>query len=153
MKVAEHIDSSTLVKDLGKCSVCNIVWTHCDLNFVPGLIKGCSILCCPDCKMDLEKATLIERIKVVKKKHREINWFHYREGETVIEGHSFIFSNGDVISLYHDQGNCTLDDIIRYIQSKEYENDVRFDLESRMVYYSHGDVRYPDDPFTANNWW
>lgn len=153
MKVAANVDSSTLVKDLGKCGVCSVVWTNSDLVIIPNFSKGFGIFACPDCKLAFDKALLIERIKIVKSKYSEINWFHYREGFQAIEGHSFIFGNGDVISLYHSQGNVTLDQLIQYIQSGAYENDIWFDIEGRRPYYQESKTPYPEDPFTAKNWW
>lgn len=153
MKVAANVDSSTLVKDLGKCGVCSVVWTNSDLVIIPNFSKGFGIFACPDCKLAFDKALLIERIKIVKSKYSEINWFHYRENFQAIEGHSFIFSNGDVISLYHSQGNVTLDQLIQYVQSEAYENDIWFDIEGRRPYYHESKTPYPEDPFTAKNWW
>ena len=153
MKVAEHINSSTLVKDLGKCGVCSVVWTNNDLVNIPNFSKGFGIYACPDCKLAFDKALLVKRIKIVKSKYAEINWFSYREGVKRIEGHSFIFSNGDVISLYHNQGDVTLDQIIQCVQSSDYENNIYFDIEARRSYYRNSKTPYPIDPFTATDWW
>lgn len=153
MKVAANVDSSTLVKDLGKCGACGVVWTNSDLVVIPNFSKGFGIFACPDCKLAFDKAVLVDRIKIVKNKYSEINWFHYREGFQDIEGHSFIFGNGDVISLYHSQGNVTLDQLIQYVQSGDYENDIWFDIEGRRPYYQESKTPYPEDPFTAKNWW
>lgn len=153
MKVAEHINSSTLVKDLGKCGVCSVVWTNGDLVIIPNFSKGFGILACPDCKLAFDKALLVKRINIVKRKYAEINWFSYREGFKKIEGHSFIFSNGDVISLYHNQGDVTLDQIIQCVQSSDYENNIYFDIEARRSYYRNSKTPYPIDPFTATDWW
>lgn len=153
MKVAANVDSSTLVKDLGKCGVCSVVWTNSDLVVISNFSKGFGILACPDCKKVFDRTVLVYRITVVKKKHREINWFSCREGVKKIEGHSFIFSNGDVITLYHNQGDVTLDQLIQYIQSGDYEHDIYFDIDARRSYYRNSKTPYPIDPFTVTNWW
>lgn len=153
MKVTEHINSSTLVKDLGKCGVCSVVWANSDLVVIPNLSEGFGIFACQDCKLAFDKAILVQRIKIVKSKYSEINWFRYKEDSKTIEGHSFIFNNGDVISMYHTQGDVSLDQLIQYIQSGAYENDIWFDIEARRSYYRESKTPYPADPFSAENWW
>ena len=46
-----------------------------------------------------------------------------------------------------------MDDLVEYIESARYKNDVSICTLGRKEYYQVSDTPYPIDPFTAKNWW
>ena len=147
------IDPATKVSELGKCGVCSIVFRSSDLAPIPNLSKVFSLLACPECRLPGEKIELDRRIRAIKAKYHEINWFSYRRENKPVEGHSFIFKNGDVISIYHSHGNCSLDELLRIVNSDCYDGSISISTEGRRDYYKNSATPYPVDPFSATNWW
>lgn len=138
---------------MDKCNVCGAHIFPGSGVFIPELIKGVNVYGCQNCKNSVVRSELLRQIKAVKDKHKHINWFRYKYGNQFKEGHSFIFQNGDVISIYHEQGDCSLEDLLTYVNSPKFSFDIFVDWKNREKYYAEQGVVYPKDPFNAVGWW
>ncbi len=108
-----------------QCNVCNSSIPVNSGSFIPGLIKGVGVYGCDDCKDASEKAKLIANIRDTQEKYYKIFWLDKNpERPLYTPGHHFIFRDGSTAIIQHLQGNCGLDELVEYIESSDYANDV-----------------------------
>lgn len=138
---------------MDQCNVCGNNISPGAGVYISGLIKGADVFACTDCKTAGEKAELVRKINTIRSKYRQINWFQYTENGKRVEGHSFIFANGDVIAIRHQEGDCELAKLVEHVLSPDYDNDVVIDNSLRKEYYARQGIMYPEDVFSAENWW
>lgn len=66
-------------------------------------------------------------------------------------GHVFTMKNGDVVTIFHPY-LMSIDTLHEDILKGEFDYDIEIDNGMRLVYENAG-KNYPDDPYTAENWW
>ena len=142
-----------MVNSMEKCNVCDCVIVGNGGVFISSLIKGVYVFGCQDCQNNVIRNELIRKVEAINEKFQYKNWFRYKQKNQFKEGHGFIFSNGDVITVCHELGDVGLNKLLEYIKSTKFNYDVTIDNEHRAEYYAKQGVMYPSDPFSAETWW
>lgn len=135
------------------CNVCGGVVASGTGSFISGIVTGVGVFGCVDCQASADRVELVRQIRAIQVKYHHMDHHNYTHNGQQYQGHNFIFRNGDVISINHSLGFCSLDELVEYVESKDYNNDVVIDTAARRAYYAKSDTPYPDDPFSAQNWW
>ena len=142
-----------MVNSMEKCNVCGNVVVSGSGVFISGILKNADVFGCQDCKTANDNSKLVDKIRIIQEKYHHIEWFSYLKDAKINRGHRFTFKNGDEIIINHNEGDCSMDDLVEYIESASYKNDVSICTLGRKEYYQVSDTPYPIDPFTAKNWW
>lgn len=142
-----------MVNSMENCNVCGNVVVSGSGVFISGILKNADVFGCQDCKTANDNSKLVDKIRIIQEKYHQIIWFNYVEDYENKQGHRFVFGNKDEIRILHTQGDCSMDDLVEYIESARYKNDVSICTLGRKEYYQVSDTPYPSDPFTAKNWW
>lgn len=142
-----------MVNSMEKCNVCDCVIVGGSGVFISGILKNADVFGCQDCKTANDNSKLVDKIRIIQEKYHQIIWFNYVEDYENKQGHHFVFGNKDEIRILHTQGDCSMDDLVEYIESDAYNDDVCISTLGRKEYYQDTNTPYPSDPFTAKNWW
>ena len=142
-----------MVNSMENCNVCGDVVVSGSGVFISGILKNADVFGCQDCKTANDNSKLVDKIRIIQEKYHQIIWFNYVEDYENKQGHRFVFGNKDEIRILHTQGDCSMDDLVEYIESDAYNDDVSICTLGRKEHYQVSDTPYPSDPFTAKNWW